>query len=158
MERSRLAIVCVIAMANAHCDSSRGDVSTDVPSNQGSVDAGGGRDGGGKPSSGGKDAADPSDAEAPPDTGSGGGDWTGLRVDGTSIVDGAGKEVILRGFGVGELYNIEAYMINVESPDQGGMGQTKLQNALVTAMGQADADKFFKTWEANIVTPADVAQ
>src|SRR5262249_55199457 len=80
-----------------------------------------------------------------------------LVVSGTTFVDGTGKPVLLRGVGIGEWHNIESYMIAVDTPDVGGMGESKLRSALVQAMGQADADAFFATWEANLVTQDDVA-
>ncbi len=48
-------------------------------------------------------------------------------------------------------------MINVDTLDVKGMGETKLREALVAGMGQAGADKFFATWETNVVAPSDVA-
>jgi hypothetical protein len=95
-----------------------------------------------------------SDATPPPP-----GPWTGLRVQGTAFVDGpAAKPFLPRGLGIGEWRNIESYMIDVElASDVPGMGETGLRNALVKAMGQADTDQFFATWEQNIVTAADVA-
>ncbi len=90
--------------------------------------------------------------------GSNGGPWTGWRVSGTTIVDGAGKELIPRGIGIGEWHNIESYMLDFDTPDVGGVGETKLRAALVKAMGQTNADAFFSTWEANLVTPDDIAK
>jgi len=86
------------------------------------------------------------------------GAWTGLRVSGTRFVDAQGQEFIPRGFGLGEWRNIESYMLDVDTPDVGGMGPTRLQTLLIDAMGQANADQFFATWEANIVTADDVAR
>jgi aryl-phospho-beta-D-glucosidase BglC (GH1 family) len=48
-------------------------------------------------------------------------------------------------------------MINVNSPDLKGMGETKFRSALAAGMGQAAADTFFATWEANILAPSDLA-
>jgi aryl-phospho-beta-D-glucosidase BglC (GH1 family) len=56
------------------------------------------------------------------------------------------------------MFNVESYMINVNSPDVKGMGETKFRDALVAGMGQAAADMFFNTWEANIAAPSDIAQ
>jgi aryl-phospho-beta-D-glucosidase BglC (GH1 family) len=55
------------------------------------------------------------------------------------------------------MWNVESYMINVNSPDVKGMGESKLRAALVAGMGQAATDTFFATWEANIVAASDVA-
>ena len=38
------------------------------------------------------------------------------------------------------------------------MGETELRAKLAAAMGDAGADEFFATWEANVVTEADVAR
>jgi endoglucanase len=96
-------------------------------------------------------------------TGSGGttgGPWAGLSVSGTGFVDGKGAEFIPRGIGLGEWHNIESYMLNINMPsgDNPGMGETELRNALTAAIGQAGADQFFTTWEANLITAADVAE
>ena len=163
--------VGAMGLGVVHCDGAS-DFNSDVPGGNGDVtgsgdDAGSSTKGdGGHAGPGAKDGAsgdvgsgddDQDGATDVPDTSVSGGPWSGLRVSGTTIVDPAGKEIILRGLGVGEWYNIESYMIHVDSPDQGGMGESKLRSALVTALGQAGADKFFATWEANVVTAADVA-
>ncbi len=84
--------------------------------------------------------------------------WSGLRVSGTTFVDGSGKELIPRGIGIGEWHNIESYMLGVDlSSDSPGMGETRLRAALEKAMGKAGADAFFASWEANVVTEDDVA-
>jgi hypothetical protein len=88
----------------------------------------------------------------------GGSGWAGLRVSGVGFVDGDGHAFLPRGIGIGEWLNIESYMIGVNpGSDSPGIGETKLHDALVKAMGQAGADQFFATWESNIVTEADVA-
>ena len=87
------------------------------------------------------------------------GAWTGLQVMGVGFVDGEGHEFLPRGIGLGEWLNVESYMLSLSlASDSPGLGETRLRNALVKAMGQAGADQFFATWEANIVTEADVAQ
>jgi aryl-phospho-beta-D-glucosidase BglC (GH1 family) len=83
--------------------------------------------------------------------------WSGLRVSGTTFVDGTGKEIILRGLGIGEWLNAESYILKVNSPDVGGMGETKWRSALVAALGQTGADQFFTAWEANLIAQSDVA-
>jgi hypothetical protein len=75
------------------------------------------------------------------------------------FVDPTGKEFLPRGIGVGEWFNIESYMLGITlASDSPGMGETDLKNALAAAMGQAATDQFFATWQANVVTAADVAQ
>jgi hypothetical protein len=44
--------------------------------------------------------------------------WPGLKVSGQNIVDSYGKNIVLKGFGVGEWTNTEAYML--EWPDGNG--------------------------------------
>jgi endoglucanase len=88
----------------------------------------------------------------------GGAEWTGLRVSGTGFVDAQGREFIPRGLGIGEWRNIESYMLDVDTPDVSGVGPTQLRTLLVDAMGEANTDEFFATWEANIVTADDVAK
>src|SRR5581483_3004716 len=87
---------------------------------------------------------------------SGSGPWSGLKVSGTTIVDGTGTEIILRGLGIGEWFNTESYMLNVNSPDVAGMGESKWKSALVAALGQAGSDQFFSTWKSNLITESDV--
>lgn len=81
---------------------------------------------------------------------------TGLKVSGKNIVDGNGNTVILRGIGAGEWFNVESYMLDVDTDDVGGMGYSKFKSKLVSAMGQANTDEFFNRWEANIVSSSDV--
>ena len=87
--------------------------------------------------------------------------WTGLRVQGQQIVDQDGNNVILKGFGTGEMYNTEAYML--EWPD-GGNGQalwyygyTRIHETIATLAGSNVDQEFTSKWEANMVTDADVA-
>jgi len=89
----------------------------------------------------------------------GSGAWGGLTVSGTMFVDPMGKEFLPRGIGVGEWFNVESYMLGITlASDSPGLGETNIKNALVAAMGQAATDQFFATWQANVVTAADVAQ
>ncbi len=83
--------------------------------------------------------------------------WTGIRVSGTQFVDGDGVEFVPRGIGIGEWHNLESYMIQVDSPDVGGLGQQKLTDGLVAALGQSGADRFFAAWDANVITESDIA-
>jgi hypothetical protein len=84
--------------------------------------------------------------------------WTGLRVQGKHIVEQHGNKVILRGLDPGEWYNIEAYMIKWPDHDKGPVfyGATLIRNTLIDLMGQRNTDEFYRRWEANIVTEADV--
>ena len=84
--------------------------------------------------------------------------WTGLRVQGKQIVDANGTNVVLRGFGVGEWFNIEAYMIKWPDNDKGPVfyGDSLIRTTLVDLMGKSSAEEFYRRWEANVVTEADV--
>ena len=68
---------------------------------------------------------------------------------------------MLRGFGVGEWTNTEAYML--EWPDGNGKylwyyGYTRIHSTLKTLMGEDAADQYWQTWDANVITEADVAR
>src|SRR5271166_473474 len=87
--------------------------------------------------------------------------WAGLRVRGQNIVDSSGKNVVLKGFGVGEWTNTEAYML--EWPDGNGKylwyyGYTRIHSTLETLMGEDAADRYWQTWKANVITESDVAR
>jgi aryl-phospho-beta-D-glucosidase BglC (GH1 family) len=120
----------------------------------------------GEGGSGGTDSGGVGDAGGGGDGGDGGaqqdgdasGTWTGIQVSGTTFVDSTGAEFIPRGLAPGEWHNIESYMIAMSINDSPGMGETRLTNALVKAMGQTATDQFFSTWEANVVTADDVAE
>jgi endoglucanase len=87
--------------------------------------------------------------------------WTGLRVQGQQIVDQNGTNVILKGFGIGEMYNTEAYML--EWPDGNGgksrwyYGYTRIHDTITKLAGESVDNQFTAQWEANILTDADVA-
>jgi endoglucanase len=86
-------------------------------------------------------------------------DWTGIRVSGTGFVDGAGHPFLPRGLGIGEWLNVESYMLGLELvSDVPGLGSSRLRAALVAAIGDADTERFFATWQANLVTEDDVAE
>ena len=109
-------------------------------------------------------AGNTNDGGAPPAiAGAGGGSGgsaglglLGLKVAGTKIVEPDGQSFLLRGLGVGELFNVESYMLNVDTPDVKGLNPSKLRTLLVNAMGDSDTQQFFARWEANLVTQSDV--
>jgi endoglucanase len=87
--------------------------------------------------------------------------WPGLKVNGQNIVDASGNNFLLKGFGVGEWSNTEAYML--EWPDGNRQylwyyGYTRIHSTLETLMGQSAADQYWQTWNANVITEADVAK
>jgi aryl-phospho-beta-D-glucosidase BglC (GH1 family) len=87
-----------------------------------------------------------------------------IHKSGKNMVDGQGKVVLWKGFGLGEWLNIENYFWgdlpgeDVGSPSKPTWGHTAIRNKLTQLMGQADADAFYAKWTANIITEADVAQ
>ena len=74
--------------------------------------------------------------------------WSGLKVSGQNTVDSSGRNFVLKGFGVGEWTNTEAYML--EWPDGNGRflwyfwyyGYTRIHNTLETLMGEEAADQY----------------
>ncbi len=115
-------------------------------------DSGSAGEGNGSPGSE-ADGSDASDGAADDEAH---GPMPALHVSGTRIVDAQGKEVILRGLGVGELYNIEAYFLQIEGDDLGGMGATKFERGLRAAIGDEATQAFFERWKANVVSGNDV--
>jgi hypothetical protein len=87
--------------------------------------------------------------------------WAGLSVSGRNIVDSDGNNFVPHGFGLGEWTNTEAYML--EWPDGNGKylwyyGDTRIHSTLDTLMGEEAAGRYWQTWQANVVTEADVAR
>lgn len=87
--------------------------------------------------------------------------WTGLKVQGQQIVDQDGKNVILRGFGTGEMYNTEGYMLKWPDGDNGKKrwyyGHTRIHETIASLAGEATEQEFTRQWEANMLTDAEVA-
>jgi endoglucanase len=87
--------------------------------------------------------------------------WPGLKVSGQNIVNSSGKNFVLKGFGIGEWTNTEAYML--EWPDGNGKylwyyGYTRIHSTLETLMGEDAANQYWQTWKANVITESDVAR
>src|SRR5689334_18211096 len=88
-----------------------------VATGGGTTGSGGQGGSGGAPgtSSSGSSSGNTSSSSSSSSSGSssgGPGPWMGLSVSGTTIVDGSKHEIILRGLGVGELYNMESYFFD----------------------------------------------
>ena len=87
--------------------------------------------------------------------------WTGLRVQGQQIVDKNGTNVILRGFGAGEMYNTEAYMLKWPDGNNGKKlwyyGHTHIHETIASLAGRDTEQQFTREWEANMITDAEVA-
>ena len=84
-----------------------------------------------------------------------------LRTQGGNIVDSSGRNVLLRGFGPGEWYNTEAYMLEWPDADSGKYlwyyGHTQIHKTIAGLIGQANTDEFTRRWEANLITESDIA-
>ena len=87
--------------------------------------------------------------------------WSGLKVSGENIVDSSGKNFVMKGLGVGEWTNTEAYML--EWPDGEGKllwyyGNSRIRNTVEDLVGEDAAQQFWQTWKDNVITEADVAR
>ncbi|HWT43883.1 MAG TPA: cellulase family glycosylhydrolase, partial [Sphingopyxis sp.] len=76
-----------------------------------------------------------------------------LKVDGTQIVDGSGKPVILRGMGLGGWMLQEGYMLKLGEVGQ----QHKIRAKLVELVGEERTAQFYRAWLDNHTTEADIA-
>ncbi len=77
-----------------------------------------------------------------------------LKVEGTRIVDGSGKPVILRGMGLGGWMLQEGYMLKL-----GEIGpQHKIRAKLVELVGEERTAQFYRAWLDNHTTKADIDQ
>ncbi|MCD2424792.1 cellulase family glycosylhydrolase [Niabella pedocola] len=76
-----------------------------------------------------------------------------LRTDGKKIVDGSGKEVLLRGMGLGGWMLQEGYMYQL-----GFLGQQyKIREKITTSVGAEKAAVFYDRWLENHTTKKDIA-
>ena len=76
-----------------------------------------------------------------------------LKVNGTQIVDGSGKPVILRGMGLGGWMLQEGYMLKLGEVGQ----QHKIRAKLVELVGEERTAQFYRAWLDNHTTEADIA-
>ena len=76
-----------------------------------------------------------------------------LKVEGTEIVDGSGKHVILRGMGLGGWMLQEGYMLKLGEIGQ----QHKIRAKLVELVGEERTAAFYRAWLDNHTTEADIA-
>lgn len=77
----------------------------------------------------------------------------GLRVSGARIVDHSGKEIILRGMGLGGWMLQEPYMMQL----QGVTGtQLGIRNKITDLVGKEKTDIFYQSWLENHCTKADI--
>ena len=75
-----------------------------------------------------------------------------LRAKNAAIVDDQGKEVILRGMGLGGWMLQEGYMLGIKNDGT----QHSIRARIEDLIGKADCDKFYQLWLQNDFTRADV--
>src|SRR2546423_14645336 len=75
-----------------------------------------------------------------------------LRAKNALIVDDRGKEVILRGMGLGGWMLKEGYMFGIRNEGT----QHSIKARIADLVGKADCDKFYRLWLENDITRADV--
>lgn len=75
-----------------------------------------------------------------------------LRADGTRIVDGQGREVILRGMGLGGWMLQEGYMLGIKKEGT----QHAIKARIADLVGKEDTERFYQLWRQNHMTRADV--
>lgn len=77
-----------------------------------------------------------------------------LHSQGTRIVDGEGRPVLLRGMGLGGWMLQEGYMLGLGEIEKGQ--QHVIRRRIAETIGEAGADRFYRAWLDNFVTKADV--
>ncbi len=78
-----------------------------------------------------------------------------LRAEGTRVVDGSGRPVVLRGMGLGGWLLQEGYMLQL-----GGLGSGQehvIRREIAKLIGEAKAETFYRAWRDNHTTEADIA-
>ncbi len=75
-----------------------------------------------------------------------------LRADGSKIVDSKGKEIILRGMGLGGWMLQEGYMLRMP----GSGTQHTIKARIADLIGDAECEHFYDQWLKNQMTKADV--
>ena len=75
-----------------------------------------------------------------------------LKTDGSKIVDSKGKEIILRGMGLGGWMLQEGYMLRMP----GGGTQHAIKARIADLIGDEECENFYDQWLKNQMTKADV--
>lgn len=75
-----------------------------------------------------------------------------LKADGQRIVDGSGRNVLLRGIGLGGWMLQEGYMLRISRDGQ----QHKIRERVVDLIGEKQADEFYEAWLRNHTQKADI--
>jgi endoglucanase len=75
-----------------------------------------------------------------------------LRASGERIADGEGREVLLRGMGLGGWMLQEGYMLGIKKEGT----QHSIRARITDLVGKPDAERFYELWRENHMTRADV--
>ena len=75
-----------------------------------------------------------------------------LRADGKKIVDESGKNIVLRGMGLGGWMLQEGYMLHINKDSR----QYRIRERLEKLMGPAETREFYDTWLANNTRRIDI--
>jgi hypothetical protein len=75
-----------------------------------------------------------------------------LRAKGERIVDGEGREVLLRGMGLGGWMLQEGYMLGIKKEGT----QHSIRARITDLVGKEDAERFYQLWRQNHMTGEDV--
>nr|MBP7571870.1 glycosyl hydrolase family 5 [Acidobacteriota bacterium] len=75
-----------------------------------------------------------------------------LKASGDRIVDGQGREVLLRGMGLGGWMLQEGYMLGIKKEGT----QHSIRARITDLVGEKDAERFYRLWRKNHMTRADV--
>ncbi len=76
-----------------------------------------------------------------------------LHTDGTKIVNGAGENVLLRGYGLGGWMLQEPYMLKLSGV---AIAQYDIKNRITELVGEERMNEFYDAWLANMVTKRDI--
>lgn len=77
----------------------------------------------------------------------------GLKVNGSRIINAAGNEVILRGFGLGGWMLQEPYMLDLSGA---AVAQYDIRNKITDLIGKERTAAFYEAWLNNHCTKADI--
>ncbi len=76
-----------------------------------------------------------------------------VHTQGTEIVDGAGKPLLIRGISIGNWFVLEGYFWRFAGQSQ---AQTELETVFTDLLGPTHAQEFLYNWRKNFMSEADV--
>jgi hypothetical protein len=76
-----------------------------------------------------------------------------LRTDGARIINGAGENVLLRGYGLGGWMLQEPYMLKLSGV---AVAQYDIRNRISELVGEEKMNEFYDAWLASMVTKRDI--